>query len=87
MAASGSGLHYLRDMLAGITQFCPGAFLEPVTVKSAMMRLIDSDTSVNGNERNSKTVWAGLKTERLVTVLYHLRRVVRDKKGVGCHDV
>ena len=52
MAASGSGLHYLRDTLAGITQFCPGAFLEPVTVKMAMMRLIDSDTSVNGNEKN-----------------------------------
>ena len=80
MAASGTGLHYLRDLLAGITDVCPGAYFEPVTIKMAVIRLLDKHSSLNSSDKLGKTVWAALKTERLVTILYHFRRVVRDTK-------
>ena len=81
MAVSGSGLYYLKDLLAGITQICPQALFESNTIKLAMKRFVNSVSELSIGDNISKAVWAGLKTERLVVVLYHFRRVVRDPKA------
>ena len=78
-AVDGDGLCAIVDVLEGLVQMNPGMEFNFSQLKAAYMNLVFTKPKVNTSKYPNK-VWAGLKSERLITVLYHVRRVVRNDK-------
>jgi hypothetical protein len=55
----------------------PTAELHPQPVKAALLRLLGTDSSLNGTVYNGQ-VWINLRQERLCTLLFHVRKAARD---------
>ena len=55
----------------------PSAELRPAPMKAALLRLLGTDSSLNGTVFNGR-VWINLRQERLCTLLCHVRKAARD---------
>ena len=76
-AVSGDGLLKLAPLLQSIVLLQPLCELNHAQMKAAFMELVRQDPKVDKGRYATK-IWAGLRAERLCTVMNHVRRVVRD---------
>ena len=59
----------------------PSAELNPASVKTALLRVLSTDASLNQSKFNGQ-VWINLRQERICTLLCHVRKAVRDKTSL-----
>lgn len=76
-ACNGKALVALFDLLLPIVQENASAEVSGAALKLALLRLAAARPGLNKSPY-SNFVWAGLRVERLTTVLYHLRRIHRE---------
>jgi len=76
-ACHGRGLVALIDLLQAIVELCPGAELATGAAKQALLLLVVQRPEINTSKYNNG-IWAGLRVERLATILNHLRRISRE---------
>ena len=73
-AASAQGLHHNEKLLKCIITFCPTAEIQHHQLRDAMLQFpLMNDSSLKTN------LWAALKSERIATMLCHVRRIARDQ--------
>ena len=79
MAAKGSGLVAMAPLIESIVDMQPSAELPLAQLKTALLQLVLEHPAWNGTRyRNDR--YAGMRTERLMTLLHHVRRVVREPR-------
>ena len=76
-AVSGDGRLKLFSLLQSIVLLQPLCELNHAQMKAAFVEIVRQDPKVDKG-RYATNIWAGLRAERLCTVMNHVRRVVRD---------
>ena len=79
MAAKGSGLVALAPLIESIVDMQPCAKLPLAQLKNTLLQLVLERPSWNGT-RYRNDHYAGMRTERVMTLLHHVRRVVREPR-------
>jgi dsDNA-binding SOS-regulon protein len=79
MAAKGSGLVKLAPLIESIVDMQPCAELPLAQLKNTLLQLVLERPSWNGT-RYRNDHYAGMRTERVMTLLHHVRRVVREPR-------
>ena len=79
MAAKGSGLVAMAPLIESIVDLQPCAELPLSQLKSTLLQLVLDRPSWNST-RYRNDHYAGMRTERLMTLLHHVRRVVREPR-------
>jgi hypothetical protein len=79
MAAKGSGLVALAPLIESIVDMQPCAELPLAQLKNTLLQLVLGRPSWNGT-RYRNDHYAGMRTERVMTLLHHVRRVVREPR-------
>ena len=79
MAAKGSGLVMLAPLIESIVDMQPCAELPLAQLKNTLLQLVLERPSWNGT-RYRNDHYAGMRTERVMTLLHHVRRVVREPR-------
>ena len=79
MAAKGSGLVAMAPLIESIVDMQPSAELPLAQLKTALLQLVLGHPAWNGT-RYRNDHYAGMRTERLMTLLHHVRRVVREPR-------
>ena len=77
LVVSGDGLLKLASLLQSIALLQPLCELNPAQMNAGFMELVRQCPKVDKGRYATK-IWAGLRAERLCTVMNHARRVVRD---------
>ena len=76
-SADGSGLVDLQVLLSEILEMSPTGYLNANAVKAGLLDMVVKQPSVNVSPYNNQ-VWAGLRCERLTTIMNHVRRLSRE---------
>jgi outer membrane biosynthesis protein TonB len=79
MAAKGSGLVAMAPLIESIVDMQPSAELPLAQLKTALLQLVLGHPAWNST-RYRNDHYAGMRTERLMTLLHHVRRVVREPR-------
>jgi hypothetical protein len=79
MAAKGSGLVAMAPLIESIVDLQPCAELPLSQLKNTLLQLVLDRPSWNST-RYRNDHYAGMRTERLMTLLHHVRRVVREPR-------
>ena len=82
MAVYGKGLASLNDFLTSLLQLAPWANLVLVQIRDAILTVHHSK-SLNKGPLSDKA-WAGQRTERVITLLAHLRRLLTPYRFDQC---
>ena len=80
-AVSGEGLAANFNMLQKLLELSPQAELPARKTKTSIEKVLAQSPGLNGTVCNNN-VYAGLRLERLVVMLYHLRRLQRDPQAM-----
>ena len=79
MAAKGSGFVAMAPLIESIVDMQPSAELPLAQLKTALLQLVLGHPAWNST-RYRNDHYAGMRTERLMTLLHHVRRVVREPR-------
>ena len=79
MAAKGSGLVAMAPLIESIVDMQRSAELPLAQLKTALLQLVLGHPAWNST-RYRNDHYAGMRTERLMTLLHHVRRVVREPR-------
>ena len=79
MAAKGSGLVAMAPLIESIVDMQPSAELPLAQLKTALLQLVLGHPAWNST-RYRNDHYAGMRTECLMTLLHHVRRVVREPR-------
>ena len=80
-AVSGEGLAANFNMLQKLLELSPQAELPARKTKTCIEKVLAQSPGLNATVFNN-SVYAGLRLERLVVMLYHLRRLQRDPQAL-----
>ena len=76
-AAGGNDLCDCLDILEALLQLQPRASIRLNQLKQAVLACVIADPRLNHSNWKA-SVYAGFRAERMITLLHHWRRVVRD---------
>ncbi len=74
----GPGLMVLYEFLWDLVVVCPSANPKESSMRSALLELVTLRPEANNTKFNNLT-WASMRTERLVCIFYHVRRLKREE--------
>ncbi len=77
-AVDGAALVASRPFLDRLLDICPTAELKGVSCKAALLDLVTENPAINRTQYKN-IVFAGMRQERLCTIMNHLRRLKREK--------
>jgi hypothetical protein len=75
----GSGLVHLKPLLDELLLISETAQIAPGVLRKCFLKLVFERPDLNATVYNNG-VWAGLRQERFVCILNHLRRLAREKE-------
>ena len=82
MHVDGPGLMFLYSFLWDVILLCPSAEPRESSMRNAFMTMVTMFPKINETKFNNGT-WAQLRTERMVTILYHVRRLKREESRLA----
>ena len=68
----------LEPLIKGLLEVAPSAEIHPKSLSMSLLRALSGDPAMNSTAFRGD-VWAGLKAERITTLLNHTRRLAREK--------
>ena len=73
----GKGILHLHDLIAALVEACPGGEIGSPIIRKCLLSLVFDQPKLNTTIYNNG-VWAGLRTERMITLMNHVRRLRRE---------
>ena len=77
-AVNPAGLVKVAPLVKGLLAVCPSASVAPGPLRQALLSMLTSMPEVNKTKWNGST-WSNLKQDRLATIFFHIRKLVRDQ--------
>jgi len=74
----GKALVLMSPMLLKLLEVCPKMEISPGQISQALQQLVMQAPEVNTTIYNGR-VWAGAQQERITNILYHIRRLAKEK--------
>jgi hypothetical protein len=76
-AAGGNDLCVVMDLLLALLQLQPRASIRANQLKQAILICVIAEPGLNHSNYKA-AIYAGFRAERIITILHHWRRVVRE---------